>query len=710
LLDCTGSALTQRTFDGTCNNLIHPEWGSTNVALLRTSAAAYSDGISAPVVGNPVRPSPREISNRIVAEVDEIFDSRFMAAMIYAFGQFIDHDLSLTKSASPPEPFDIPVPMCDPFFDPGCTGTQVIHLNRSRVVPGTGTDESNPRQQPNQITAYIDGSAIYGSDAELANKLRTHMNGKLKTSPGGLLPLNNSRYFDDCDVGVACVPMDNDAHKVPDTKLFVAGDVRANENIELTSLHTLFVREHNFWSREIKQQNPSFTDEEIYQLARHIVAAELQAITYNEWIPTVFGPNALPTYTGYVDTINAGVATEFSTASFRMGHSMLGNDVQFLDNLGQEVADEIPLSDAFFNPTLVAAIGIGPILKYLASDPARQVDTVIVDGVRNFLFGPPGAGGFDLASLNMQRGRDHGLADYNTIRVAYGLAPVTTFAEITSDPTLQFQLQQLYGNVDNIDPWIGGLAEDRIPGTSTGELLREVILDQFQRARDGDRFWYQRTFSGPLLDLIEATTLKTIIVRNTEINNLQHNAFLHQLSIQGTVFHDVDADGVWDDGEPGLFGNNVKLIDAETGSTLKRKRTDPDGNFQFNNLSDGLHFGSFQVRVVVKPGWTQTTPNPPDIEFTAGSEVIVTFGLTGGRDAFAGTALRPSAPAAHAPAAAIVTSSTMPKPRHADVDNKEPAPQDTSRRERVWLAPERRFSVFPAENYWADVLNPTEFT
>jgi hypothetical protein len=643
LPDCSGTALVERTFDGTCNNLTHPEWGSTNVALLRKVPVAYADGISAPVVGSPPRPSPRVISNAVSAQADKVFDDRFMAAMVYAFGQFIDHDLDLTTpAASPPEPFDIPVPKCDVFFDPDCTGTQVINFNRSNAVPGTGTGLDNPREQPNQITAFIDGSMIYGSDPQTADMLRAHKGGKLTMSSGNLLPFNNSDFFPGCPPDTPCLPMANDAHIVPDTQLFAAGDVRANENVELLGLQTLFVREHNFWARQIFQENPTFTDEQVYQLARHIVGAELEVIAYKEWIPTVFGPDALPAYAGYDATVNPGVATEFSTAAFRVGHSMLGNDVQFLGNDGQPVADSIPLSEAFFNPPVVSQVGIGPILKYLASDPSEKVDTMLVDAVRNFLFGPPGSGGFDLASLNIQRGRDHGLADYNSVRAAYGLAPVTSFAEITSGGQLQKRLQTLYGNVDNIDAWVGGLAEDHVPGTSTGELLRRVILEQFERARDGDRFWYQNFFTGDLLNELEGTTLRTVIARNTEINNLQDDVFTFKLIIHGTVFNDQNHNGVWDPGEPGIPGRNVRLIDAVIGEQIARTRTDPNGNYHYTNLQDGLHFGTFQVRVVVPSGWVQTTPDPPDIVLTEGADVVANFGLA---EATTG----PGAPAAGAP-------------------------------------------------------------
>ena len=99
--------------------------------------------------------------------------------MIYAWGQFIDHDLDLTGNAT--QAFNIPVPTGDPSFDPNGTGTQIIPLNRSISDPATGT--SNPRQQVNTVTAWLDGSQIYGSDATTADKLRTHDGGLLKTSP-----------------------------------------------------------------------------------------------------------------------------------------------------------------------------------------------------------------------------------------------------------------------------------------------------------------------------------------------------------------------------------------------------------------------------------------------------------------------------------------------------------------------------------------------
>src|SRR5205807_1991946 len=163
-----------------------------------------------------------------------------------------------------------------------------------------------------------------------------------KTSDGNLLPLNDAPVL-----GGPALNMANDAHIVEEDQLFAAGDVRANENIELTSLQTLFVREHNLWAGKIAAANPSLTDEQIYQQARAIVIAEIQSITYNQWLPSLLGGSAIKPYHGYDATVNPGIANEFSTAAFRFGHSLLADTVDFIGNDGNDTQDEIPLSAAF---------------------------------------------------------------------------------------------------------------------------------------------------------------------------------------------------------------------------------------------------------------------------------------------------------------------------------------------------------------------------
>jgi hypothetical protein len=503
--------------NGWGNNVMRPWWGSEGTDLIRTARAAYADGLSSPSGAN--RPSARAISNAISAQTGDLVNNRHLSDMVYLFGQFLDHDLDLTTTGT--DPMNIAVPTGDPSFDPNSTGTQVIPDTRSNYDPNTGT--TNPRQQINSITSFIDGSQIYGSDQARENALRTFSGGHLKTSAGNLLPYNT-----------AGLDNANDAHIVPDDQLFLAGDIRANENIELTSIQTLFMREHNRLADQFAAQHPDWSDEQLFQAARRVVIAELQAITFNEFLPALLGSQAPGPYQGYNPNVNPTISTEFSTAAFRFGHSMLDEEVGRVNNDGSDyTGGELSLAQAFFNPTLLDTTkpnhegDIDPILLGAASGNAQEIDVHVVDALRNFLFGPPGSGGLDLASLNIQRGRDHGLPDYNTLRAAYGLPKVTSFSQITSDTQLASELQSTYGSVNNIDAWVGGLAEDHVPGSSLGPTFGRIIADQFSRLRAGDRFWYQNTMSGPEVDMINHTKLSDIIKRNTSITNIQSNVMLY---------------------------------------------------------------------------------------------------------------------------------------------------------------------------------------
>lgn len=490
-----------RSIDGSNNNLGNPDWGMAGKPLRRTAPAAYADGVAAPA--GPSRPNPRALSNAILTQPGQHPESMGMSDVFWLWGQFIDHDISLTEVDALLEPFPLPIPRGDPWFDPDGTGTKEMAFERSAWDPVSGTGSDNPRQQINTITTWIDASQVYGSDPVRAAALRRNDgSGKLETSAGDLPPFN-------------APGLPNAGGARPD--LFLAGDVRANENLLLSAMHTVWLREHNRLADEIADSNPGLTGDAIYEEARARIGAMLQVITYNEFLPLLLGPDAIAPYGGYDDQLDPAIANVFSTAAFRLGHSMVAPELQRLDaNLRSIPEGPLPLRHAFFSPgQMQRPQAVAELMRGAAARTMQNLDRHIVDDLRNFLFGPPGAGGFDLGALNIQRGRDHGLPDYNTIRVAYGLSPVSSFTQITSDPDLRATLAGMYENVDDIDPWIGALAEDRRPGLMIGPLLRAVLSEQFTRLRDADRFWYRRVFSGDTLAAIEATRLSDVVRRNT---------------------------------------------------------------------------------------------------------------------------------------------------------------------------------------------------
>ena len=270
-----------RSIDGSGNNLANPQMGAAFSQLRRRLPERYDDGIAE--LAGAFRPSARTVSNGVSAQELSRPNPWRASDYLWQWGQFLDHDIDLTDGSDPPEPANIPVPAGDPWFDPEGLGTVEIAFNRSIWDPASG--DQTARQQLNEITAWIDGSNVYGSDPERAAALRMNDgSGRLKTSEGNLLPFNLDGLPNAGGEG---------------SELFLAGDVRANEQVGLTALHTLFMREHNRLADRIAAENPALSGEEIYQWARHLVAAQIQVITFEEYLPALLGPAAIKPYKGY---------------------------------------------------------------------------------------------------------------------------------------------------------------------------------------------------------------------------------------------------------------------------------------------------------------------------------------------------------------------------------------------------------------------------
>ncbi len=573
------NAQANRTIDGSNNNLENPEWGAAHTPLVRVTDVAYANNFDSPAGVN--RPNPRAISNMLFSQNGLLNEPSNLSCYIWTFGQFLDHDIDLTEDAA--NEFEmINVPMGDPWFDPMSTGSVNIPMKRSKPLEGTGTSFVNPRQHGNSITSFIDGSGVYGSDQEAADWLRTFEDGKLKVSQGNFLPFNTT-------TGELGDGIDSDAPFMDDAvglspKIFVAGDARANENVLLLSFHTLFVREHNRLCEEIKSDNPSWSDEQIYQHARKKVGGFIQSIVYNEFLPSM--GIQLSEYEGYDNTVNPSIMNIFSGAAYRL-HSLINNEILRVGNDGNVIAQgNLSLRDAFFNPMeLLSGGGVDPLFKGMAELITQDFDSKIIDDLRNFLFGVPGAGGLDLASININRGRERGFPDFNTVRSNFGLTPYNSFDEITSNSTLASQLETLYGDINDIDPFVGFVAEDKMPNALLGETSLTIIARQFQVLRDGDRYyyWIDDALSNAEKSEISRTRLVDIIMRNTGVTLMQGNLFSAMdhstleacgaaspnVTIVGNIANDLGA---------GL--SNVDL-DFEGSPLISDFTTNNNGSFEF---------------------------------------------------------------------------------------------------------------------------------
>ncbi len=515
-------AQENRSFDGSGNNETNTDWGAAESLLEYHIGNAFADGISTPSGAD--RPNSREISNAVFDQAGFIQSNLEISDFGWGFGQFIDHDITFVADNGD-EPLMIAVPSCDVHFDPSCTGSVVIPMKRSNSSITTGTDNSNPRKVINSITGFADGSGVYGSNESRANWLRTFTGGKLKSSTGNNLPFNTitGNREDEVDLTAPFMIIEG----TPRPKHLIAGDVRANEQPGLASFHTLFMREHNRLCEELIIENPSWNDEQLYQRARKIVGALIQVVLYEEFLPAL--GVEIPEYKGYDANVNPSIMNVFSAAAYRLGHTLVNDQIIRMNDAGEPLSfGSLHIKDAFFNPFIILdEDGIDPIFIGMATQMQQTFDTKVVTTLRNFLFGAPGMGGLDLVSINIQRGRERGLPDYNSIRTLMGLDAYTTFSQITDNTALQTALENTYSDINKIDPWVGMLSESMMNEKALGELIHTILQDQFMKLRDGDRYYYENdaAFTQDEVDELQATKLSAIIKRNTEIQHIQDDVF-----------------------------------------------------------------------------------------------------------------------------------------------------------------------------------------
>ena len=313
---------------------------------------------------------------------------------------------------------------------------------------------------------------------------------------------------------------------------FAAGDIRANEQQGLTSFHTLFLREHNRIARTLKKLNSKWTGETIFQETRKIVGAILQKIVYEDYLPIILGPNALPAYTGHNPNINPSISNAFAAAAYRFGHSTIRSKFDLLKPNFEPLAPAMTLRSMFFNNTVTKTLGVEPVLLGLVGNVSEKVDTVLSREITEHLFERGNQHGENLAAINLQRSRDHGLPGYNHFRVYCGLSNATTFEDTSNeiqDSNNRAILKNLYNDDPNlVELWMAGLAEVPFPGAIMGPTLRCVIKEQFLRSRGGDRFYYENlgVFNQNQVNEIKKTSLSRLFCDNVHgIVSIQRHAF-----------------------------------------------------------------------------------------------------------------------------------------------------------------------------------------
>ncbi|KAG7313233.1 hypothetical protein JYU34_000332 [Plutella xylostella] len=549
-----------RSIDGSCNNFAHPMWGSSLTGFRRILPPIYENGFSEPVgwnkdilYNNYKLPSARLVSTKIIT-TKEITEDVEITHMTMQWGQWLDHDLdhqlpSVSSQtwdgvdckktcdyAAPCFPIDVPP------NDPRVTNRRCIDFVRTSSVCGSGMTSVlfgslQPREQINQLTSFIDASQVYGFERIVAEDLRdmTPNEGLLRVGASfpGKKPLLPTIGVNGMDCRI------NRDVDTSNRNCFVAGDIRANEQIGLAAMHTIFVREHNRIASILKTLNPEWHGNKTYQQARSIVGAQMQFITYEQWLPLVIGPEGyekLGKYKGYDSNLNPSISNVFSTAALRFGHSMINPVLHRYDENFEPIPQgHLQLRHAFFAPyRLIDEGGVDPLFRGMFTTPAKlKTPTQNLNSeLTEQLFHTAHAVALDLAAINVQRGRDHAIPPYVKWREFCNMSSVETFDDLRgeiSDAGVRAKLKELYGTPLNIDVWVGGILEDQVEGGKVGPLFRCLLLEQFQRLRAGDRFWYENpsVFTPQQLEQIKQTSFARILCDNGDnIDTVAENVFL----------------------------------------------------------------------------------------------------------------------------------------------------------------------------------------
>ncbi|KAG6441268.1 hypothetical protein O3G_MSEX001737 [Manduca sexta] len=307
-----------RTIDGTCNNLNKPTWGAASMPYARILPAKYGD--------------------------DKARDNMDYTLVTMQWGQVVAHDMSLTSSV--PQTENSKFTCCNAngnFNENTYTNPNCAPINISRNDPVYGpinkvcmdlvrtdttkyencTGPFSPAEQLSAVTAYLDLSIVYGNTKAKEIELRALDGGRLKsvTRDGQEWPPQDSQPEQTCDL-----------LETPQSPCYAAGDVRVNQNTQLTILQVLLLREHNRMADILRQLNPHWSDEVIFQETRRLLIAIAQRITYYHYLPNILGyenmvkhkliyPNALGYVNDYDSKVDATVFNEHATSAFRYFHT-----------------------------------------------------------------------------------------------------------------------------------------------------------------------------------------------------------------------------------------------------------------------------------------------------------------------------------------------------------------------------------------------------
>ncbi|XP_037833973.1 dual oxidase 1 [Kryptolebias marmoratus] len=527
-------------FDGWYNSLGSPRRGAVGSHLVRLMPAHYWDGVYQ-AVHEPLQPNPRRLSRLLTEGPSGRPSTRNQTVLSLFFGYHVAFEIFDSRTPGcPPEFMNIRVPKGDPVFDPTGTGKVLLPFQRGQWDKESGQSPGNPRTQVNSVTAWLDGSSIYGPSSSWSDSLRSFSGGLLASGSERNMPRKGGGR------GFMWSAPDPSTGEHGPQGLYELGNAWANENAFTAAEGIIWFRYHNHVAAGLHGEHPEWSDEELFQHARKTVVATFQNIALYEWLPGFLGDKKLPPYPGYQKFVDPGISPEFQAAAVRFGVTMAPPGVymrnrtcHFRQVLGVDGSSSpaMRLCHSFWkrlSDNVKAGQDVDDLLMGMASQIAEREDSIVVEDLRDYMYGPLRFTRTDLVAVTIQRGRDFGLQSYISVRKALDLPPVSTFDEINpelnrTNPQLLRSVAELYdGDVSRLELFPGGLLEST---DGPGPVFSAIILDQFERIRNGDRFWFENKRNGLFTDeeiqSIRGVTYHDVLVAVTsaEAADIQTNVF-----------------------------------------------------------------------------------------------------------------------------------------------------------------------------------------
>ncbi|CAN8187861.1 unnamed protein product [Coccothraustes coccothraustes] len=526
-------------YDGWYNNLLHHSHGSVGARLLRLLPARYADGVYQ-ALQEPRVPNARRLSAAVARGPAGLPSRRNTTVLAVFFGFHVLLDiLEIEKPGCPAEFLNIHIPSGDPVFDPAGTGDVVLPFQRIRWAAGTGQSPNSPREQTNEMTGWLDGSSIYGPSHSWSDALRSFLGGQLAPGPNSSLPRQTGGR----------VPMwkalDPSTGQGGLRGIYDLGSAWGNENPFLQAESIAWFRYHNHVAAALAQQHPAWSDEDLFQHARKRVIATFQSIVLYEWLPSLLGTR-VPEYQGYQQHLDPSLSPEFVAAAGQFLATMVPPGVYKRDtrcrfqNVSVSGASfpAVRLCNSYWSresPGLQQAEDVDKLLLGMSSQIAEREDNIVVEDLQDYWYGPLKYSRTDYVASWIQRGRDFGLPTYNQVRQHFGLEPLQNWSSLAPhlEPQVLQKVAALYGNnMAGLELLPGGMLE------ADGSLFSAIILEQFLRLRDGDRFWFENTKNG----LFTEEEIREI--RNTTFHSvLTSVTYAKTTDLQPHVF-------IWREGDP----------------------------------------------------------------------------------------------------------------------------------------------------------------